>query len=61
MKVGDLVLTNPQSDYSVLGIVTKIKLPDTHQLWYHKRIISVLYPDTGEELSWSESGLELVA
>ena len=60
MQVGDLVLTNPDTDYAVLGIVTDIVHADNHQLWYDQRIIKVMYTDTGEELQWAEAGLRLV-
>ena len=60
MKVGDLVITSPGTDYSELGIVTDITGPDKHQLGLHQRIIKVLQPTSGEELNWAESGLEKV-
>ena len=61
MKVGDLVFTNPKTDYAVLGIVTEIISPLDHQLWYNQQIVKVLYPDTGEEHKWSAENLEILS
>lgn len=58
MKVGDLVFTNPRTDYAVLGIVTEVTSPKDHQLWYNQQIVKVLYTDTGEEHKWAAEHLE---
>jgi len=60
MKVGDLVFTNPETDYVVLGIVTEIIAPIDHQLWYDQQIVKVLYTDTGEEHKWAAEHLRLL-
>jgi hypothetical protein len=61
MLVGSLVRTNPDTDFSVLGIVTKIRSPLEHQLWYNQHIVTVLYTDTGESVNWAGDSLELIS
>jgi hypothetical protein len=63
MHPGDLVKTNTGSHSHVgkMGIVTKVLAPGEHQLWHDVRLVSVLYPGTGEELNWAEERLEVIS
>jgi hypothetical protein len=63
MHPGDLVKTNTGAHLHVgkMGIVTNVATPDEHQLWYDVRLVTVLYPETGEELSWAEDRLEMIS
>tara|TARA_Y100000593_G_scaffold90062_1_gene175563 strand:- start:137 stop:322 length:186 start_codon:yes stop_codon:yes gene_type:complete len=60
MVVGALVKTNSGTKHhGKMGIVI-----DTQYRWTDPRdeelLVTVLYPDTGEELGWSEYHLEIV-
>ena len=61
MKIGDLVMQSPGTEYASLGIIVSIADPDSHKLWFNQRIIQVLNSETGEELRWAEEALEEVA
>ena len=61
MKVGDLIMTNTEArHHGKVGIITKVVTPDDHGLWPDSSIVTVLYSETGEELSWSECRLEVI-
>ena len=59
MKVGDLVITNSGTrHHGAIGVVIA-----TQPRWIGKRtelLVTVSYPETGEELGWSEYNLEVV-
>ena len=59
MKAGDLVIANSGTrHHGALGVVI-----DTLLRWVGERtelLVTVSYPETGEELGWSEYNLEVV-
>ena len=59
MKVGDLVMTNSGTrHHGAIGVVIATLLR-----WVGERtelLVTVSYPETGEELVWSEYQLEVV-
>lgn len=61
IRVGSLVQVNAHTEFFVLGIVTEIRKPFDHQLWYDQNIVTVLCTDTGESTNWAGSTLELIA
>ena len=60
MKVGDLVrmsLPGLQPGRTGIVVMTKYRWPDPRE---EELSAIVLYPDTGEELEWSEYDLEVL-
>jgi hypothetical protein len=61
IEIGSLVSTELNyNDGDVVGIVTEVRTPLDHKLWYDQDIVTVLYPDTGEEYNWASDALRLV-
>ena len=61
LSIGDLVRTNScTKHHGMLGIVVATR-PRWIDPYEEELFVSVHYPETGEELSWSGFNLEVVA
>ncbi len=60
LSIGSLVRTNSGTKHhGALGIVVSTR-PRWIDPYEEELLVTVLYPDTGEELSWSDHNLEIV-
>ena len=62
MKVGDLVITNSGTKHhGAIGVVIAVE-PRWVEEWREEELlVTISYPETGDELKWSEYNLEVVS